>query len=236
MAVIFEARGGFALFRKGYTTTSSVSFPLPPPTALGGLIAAILGIDSGASTRGDQALYWERLTGNRVALRILNPLRYFRGSLNFWNVKEPQKNPHVQVKHQFLKDVAYRIYVEGPLEGPLEEILSRGGFRYTPYLGVAYALADLRWVGRVDRETLPPGPVHVSSVLPEADGTVLDVLASRGTFREILPFRMTQERGLTGSLSVYFAPRPDQCLVLTERGAADVARCGDDVVAFFPPW
>lgn len=236
MAAVFEVRGGLALFRKGYTTTSSVSFPLPPPTALGGLVAAILGIDSGASTRGDQALYWDHLAGNRGALRILEPLRYFRGSLNFWNVKDPQKNTHVQVKHQFLKNVGYRIFLEGPLEEPLEEILSQGGFRYTPYLGVAYALADLRWIGRYPKEDLPPGPVQVSSVVPEAEDLILDVLASGGAFREILPFRMTRERGLADSLSVYFSPHPDQPLTLKERGKADVARCGSDVVAFFPPW
>lgn len=236
MACVFEVRGRLAMFRKGYTTTSSVSFPLPPPTSLGGLLGAVLGFDSGAATAGENAHFWDRLEGTRIALRILEPLRYYRGTVNFWNVKNPQNNAHIQVKHQFLRDVAYRVYVEGPLENALEARLSKGEFVYTPFLGVAYALADLRWIGRSERGSVRDEPVAVTSVVPEAKGFVLDVLASGGAFREVLPLRMTRERALAQTISVYFAPDPVKPLVLKERGGADVARCGDDVVAFFPAW
>jgi CRISPR-associated protein Cas5h len=236
MACVFEVRGRLAMFRKGYTTTSSVSFPLPPPTSLGGLLGAVLGFDSGAAMAGENAHFWNRLEGTRIALRILEPLRYYRGTVNFWNVKNPQKNAHIQVKHQFLRDVAYRVYVEGPLENALEARLSKGEFVYTPFLGVAYALADLRWIGRRERGSVREGAVEVTSVVPDAKGLVLDVLASGGAFREVVPFRMTRERALAQTISVYFAPDPAKPLVLKERGDADVARCGDDVVAFFPAW
>lgn len=236
MACVFEVRGRLAMFRKGYTTTSSVSFPLPPPTSLGGLLGAVLGFDSGAAMAGENARFWDRLAGTRVALRILEPLRYYRGSLNFWNVKNPQSNAHIQVKHQFLRDVAYRVYVEGPLEDALEARLSRGEFVYTPFLGVAYALADLRWIGRSERGGAGEEPVAVTSVVPEAEGLLLDAFASGGAFREVLPLRMTTERALAETISVYFAPDPARALVLKERGGVDVARCGDDVVAFFPAW
>ncbi|MGB4656082.1 MAG: CRISPR-associated protein Cas5, partial [Bacillota bacterium] len=45
---VFEASGPIAMFRKPYTTTSSVSFAFPPPTAIAGMIAAIIGIPNGS--------------------------------------------------------------------------------------------------------------------------------------------------------------------------------------------
>ena len=38
MAVVFEVSGRMAMFRKPYTTTSSISFAFPPPSAIAGLI------------------------------------------------------------------------------------------------------------------------------------------------------------------------------------------------------
>ena len=48
MAVMFDCSSDMALFRKPYTTTSSVSFAFPPPSAIAGLVSAIIGLDNGA--------------------------------------------------------------------------------------------------------------------------------------------------------------------------------------------
>ena len=73
MAVIFDCSSSMAMFRKPYTTTSSVSFAFPPPSAVAGLIAAIVGIDNGAWDGGAKAAYWNELAGTRIALSILSP-------------------------------------------------------------------------------------------------------------------------------------------------------------------
>lgn len=234
MATVFEARSSLALFRKPYTTTSSVSFPLPPPTALAGLMAAIVGKDNGAAGNAFRAAFWEHLRGTRVGFRILRPISWQRSSLNFWNVKEPQKNPHIQVKHQFLSSVAYRIYVEGGLEEELAERLRQGCFIYTPCLGVAYAIAELSWVGSFSGEPLS-GAVQVDSVLPWKEGLDLDVLASGGVFRETVPFRLDGERRLVRSADVLYPVSPEHRLCLRHCPDA-VRRYGNDVVAFFDPW
>ena len=234
VAAIFEARSPLAMFRKPYTTTSSVSFPFPPPTALAGLMAAVVGEGNGAGKEAFCAAFWKKLAGTRVALRILRSISWQRSALNFWNVKEPQKNPHIQVKHQFLSSVAYRVYVEGGVEEELAGRLRRGSFVYTPYLGVAYAIAELSWCGTFPAEPVS-GAVRVDSVLPWKEGAALDVLASGGAFRETVPFRLDDERRLVQSVVVLYPVSPEHGLCLRHSSDA-VRRCGSDVVAFFDSW
>lgn len=63
MAVIFDCSSDIAMFRKPYTTTSSVSFAFLPPTAAAGLICAIIGEDNESADDGCNAAYWRRMAG-----------------------------------------------------------------------------------------------------------------------------------------------------------------------------
>ena len=113
MALAFDIAGPIAMFRRPYTTTSSVSFPLPPPTAVAGLIGAIVGLNNGSDEVGYAAKYWDAMRGTKIAISIINPISWFSTTINFWNLKEPQKSPHIRVKHQFVRQPKYRIYVHG---------------------------------------------------------------------------------------------------------------------------
>lgn len=116
MATVFEVHGPIAMFRKPYTTTSAVSFAFPPPTAVAGMIAAIVGIGNGSELDATNADYWSYMKGTRVSVRIASRISWRKHSVNFSNTKDPQKNPRIQVKHQFVGLPRYRIYVSGGLE------------------------------------------------------------------------------------------------------------------------
>lgn len=75
VAAIFEARSPLAMFRKPYTTTSSVSFPFPPPTALAGSMAAVVGEGNGAGKEAFCAAFWKnsRAPGWRSASCVPSP-------------------------------------------------------------------------------------------------------------------------------------------------------------------
>lgn len=237
MAIVFEISGPMAMFRKPYTTTSSVSFAFPPPTAVAGLICAIVGISHGSEGQGCSASYWPEVTGTRVSLALRKPISWLRQSVNFTNVKEPQKNPRIQIKHQFVANPRYRIYVAGGLEERLHSFLRRGAFAYTPYLGVAYALADISHVANLEEH--PPeddGPLAVDTVVPWTDGIELNVLESGGAFKETMPFRMDETRRLLESVTVLYATSPEKKIVLNKRSGVHVTQCGNDVVAWFPAW
>jgi len=235
LPTVFEISGRMAMFRKPYTTTSSVSYPFPPPTALAGMIAAILGYDNGASEKGWNAFFWRKMKGTQVALRIMNSVSWRSETINFWNVKEPQKNPHIQVKHQFLRDPRCRIYVRGSLERELDSILSRGHFIYTPYLGVAHALCDVKYLGNFEEEDCAL-PAEVNTVIPFQGDVKVDIAASGGIFRELVPFSMDEARTLKRSMVVLFQLSPGRKIVIEEKGDVEIAKCGEDVVAWFPAW
>lgn len=240
MAVIFDCSSSMAMFRKPYTTTSSVSFAFPPPTAIAGLIAAVVGLNNGAGENASSAAYWRVLSGTKVAVSILGSTRWLRAALNFWNVKNPQSTPHIQVKHQFLASPKFRIYVKGGLEERLREKLEKRSFVYTPFLGVAYALADLHYRGTCSDEPVGCDPVEVASVLPRSEGLELDVMVSGGVFKEIVPLKFADDRALLESVTVLYTEGKSKRLLLKKRGVTDVSRCTvqnvDDVVAWFPEW
>lgn len=237
MALAFDIAGPIAMFRRPYTTTSSVSFPIPPPTAVAGLLAAIVGIENGSHEDASAARYWDELKGTQIALSILNPIAWFTGTINLWNVKEPQKSPHIRVKHQFVKNPKYRIYVHGGLEKALQKHLEMCTFIYTPCLGTAYALGDITYVGAFDKQPVSmEKKVAISSVLPlSSEHTVeLDIVASGGIFRDKLPYRLTGQRAFSESITVLYSAYGK--IFLNAWEGLDVTYYGDECIAWFPAW
>ncbi|MCL4442200.1 MAG: type I-B CRISPR-associated protein Cas5b [Firmicutes bacterium] len=238
MAVVFDISGPIGMFRRPYTTTSSVSFPVPPPTSVAGLISAILGFDNGSNDEASKALYWENIKGTKVAVAITRPLAWSTGTINFWNMKEPQKNIHIRVKHQFVKNPGYRIYVSGGVEGKLQELLENGRFIYTPYLGTAYALADIQYCGSFPEVLVQSGKMALSTVIPQLEGTRIDfdIKNTGGVFRERLPYALSAERAFQESINVFYSSDPSQNITLSGWEGLDVSTVGDENVAWFPAW
>ncbi len=237
MATVFEVFGPIAMFRRPYTTTSSVSYPVPTPTALAGLISAIIGLSNGSEERASSANYWQHLKGTQVAVRLLAPLKWRTKSINFWNVKNPAKSPHIQVKHQFISNPRYRIYVHGGIEEQLRKQLINNSFVYTPFLGVSYALAEVKYMGDCSLEPVRvEEPVDVVTVIPFIDELEIDVEKSLEVFRERIPFCLSEDRELLKTLPIIYQTNPERRLRLLKWGDLSVTRCGEDMVAWFPAW
>jgi len=238
MAIAFDIAGPIAMFRRPYTTTSSVSFPLPPPTAIAGLIGGITGLNNGSYEDASAARYWEEIKGTQIAISLINPIAWYSGTLNFWNVKEPQKSPHIRVKHQFVKNPKYRIYVRGGLEEKLRKHLEAGTFIYTPCLGTAYALADIEYLGDFDPQPIDEKSIGISSVVPFLDECRLevDIIASKGVFRDKVPFRLTKERALCESITTLYPSSPKDKIHLTSWEGLDVTSFRSEYIAWYPAW
>jgi CRISPR-associated protein Cas5h len=237
MSVVFDCSSDIAMFRKPYTTTSSVSFAFPPPTAIAGLIGSIVGLDNKASEHASNAAYWSALTGTSVAVSIKKSIKWERAAINFWNTKDPQKSPHIQVKHQFVSRPEYRIFVRNGIESSLREKLEKNSFVYTPYLGVAYALAEVSYVGCFEDLPVSEDMISVGTVLPFYDDIQLDFAAKlTRVFKEIVPFRLGENRSLLKSKTVLYSDVGNNKITLKKRGSVDVTRSMDEFVAWFPEW
>ena len=120
--IAFDIWGDYGYFRRGYTSTSTITYPFPSRTTLAGLISGILGLEKDS--------YHDIFSENNseLGLRILNPIKKININLNYTNTKdsillsEIKSNPRVQVQAEFLKDVKYRVYVSLDDDNLMEEL------------------------------------------------------------------------------------------------------------------
>ncbi len=243
MTLVFEVTSELAMFRKGYTTTSMISYPFMPPTALAGLIGAITGLDNGAGEVAEGARFWPQLEGTQVAVSIRSPINWFITAVNLLKFKSGsgEMDEHIQPKHQFLKRPRYRIYIRGgEVYHELKTRLSRGECVFTPCLGVAYALADIEYLGEFQEEAVGDFPIDVHSVVPlpeNMDGLDIDILKSRAVYKEIVPVKLDDSRTLLKSSPVLYSDLgKDGVICMRSKGELELSKVGDDVIAWFAPW
>ena len=143
----FDIWGDYGYFRRGYTSTSTITFPFPSRTTISGLIAGILGLEKDSY----HDIFNE--DHSKIGLRILNPIKKININLNYINTKEGfllsdiKSNPRVQVQAEFLKDVKYRIYISLDNANLMEELFSNLNEHksvYTPYLGISECIANFK--------------------------------------------------------------------------------------------
>jgi CRISPR-associated protein Cas5h len=171
--IVFEVRGEYAHFKKPYSPMSPVTYPFPPPTAVMGLLGAIIGY--GKEEYHDR-LGWQSL---RVGISLQEPIKIMRSAINLLNTKDghtdaffrpkADKNTHIQIPFEFIKSAAYRIYITDLNEAAsqaLVEHLTQGRTTYTPVLGLASCLADITWIGEWPMQPILEPEWTTTSVVP----------------------------------------------------------------------
>lgn len=241
MVLVFDIEGDMALFRKPYTTTSMVSYPFPPPTAIAGLIGAIVGINHGAVEDTKNALFWEHMQDIQIGLSLRRPIRWINTAVNLMKFKTTNADmtEHIQVKHQLLKKPRYRVYVRGgSIYSELKQKLEREEFIYTPCLGAAYALAEISYLGEYDAQAATEQQ-GFDTIVPACDGLELDVVRSGAVFSERVPAQMSTRRRLLNTVLVYYT-QPDaqkiKPLYLRQSGRLESSLVNGEKVAWFNAW
>ena len=149
--VVFDVWADYAYFRRGYTTTSTISYPFPSRTTIAGFIAGILGYPRDS--------YYELFDeeNSSVGVKIINPIKKTRLNLNYINTKESmhlfeinRNGKRTQVPAEFLKDVKYRFYIsldDKTLMDKLFNLIKEHKSIYTPYLGITECICNFELVG-----------------------------------------------------------------------------------------
>lgn len=232
--VVFEVWGPYGLFKKPYAPMSPVSFPIPPPTAIFGMVGAIAG--------WSKEEYLEKIKSENVAVgvRVINPVQRFRSALNLLDTSESfrlKDERRVQIPFEFLRDPHFRILfwhsnreVIEPLVGALEK--NRPVF--SPCLGLANCLAEIRYNGLMEAYYRPGREkVEMTCVVPLNGGrpTVHYDLSGRSITRLSLPSRMASNRKILKYQEVVIGEEgEDQRIVVDVRGYYE---CGKETLLFF---
>ena len=212
--VVFDIWGTFAHFRKFWTTSSSLSYPFPPPPTIRGILGAILGY------RKEE--YIRKTKPFKVGVRILNPVKRLKVSLNLIDTKRLGtgfnnlarnigKNGllHTQAVVEILKNPKYRIYVssEDPkLLKDLEETLKREENIYTISLGWANFLAKYSYKGAFEGKFIETSK-RVDSVIPVENVLNLDFERENPQYlaRDRIPLKLAEDRRPLNYTSVVYS-------------------------------
>lgn len=226
--VVFDVWGDLALFRRFDTNTSMLTYSFPPPTAVLGMVGAILGLD--------RDVYIHQLQGTRIGIELLHPVKIVRMALNYKNTQKGDlagKKGRTQIPAEFIKDPAYRIYiVNDTVQQDLGTMLKEHKSVFTLSLGLSELLANFQYVGTYSCE-FSSGKQLVSSVAPTSVVESINFFAQEGKpkrmLKERVPVTMAPDRTVTRYEDV----------VIEENGEmisgvfSEVFVVGEKAIAFF---
>ncbi|SDN71955.1 CRISPR-associated protein, Cas5h family [Desulfonauticus submarinus] len=170
--VVFDIWGDLGHFRVPYTTSSPLTFPIPPKTALYGIVGAVLGYDKKNYLEKFQNRKW------KFAIGIKNKISTIRIAENVINTKVVKmfarmprgKSCRTQINFEFLKNPYFRIYVTSLDNNELNKLkilLKEHKTQYTISLGISECLANFRFVGSFEAEKKQLDEfIEINSIIP----------------------------------------------------------------------
>jgi CRISPR-associated protein Cas5h len=208
--LVFDAWGEYAHFRKYYTTTSPLSYSLPPRTVVSGFIGAILGLG--------KEEYLKHFTKKQafIAVKLLNPVKKVRISENLINTKDnqfipirkPGHQPRTQIRFEFIKDPKYRLYFyhfDEKLYDKTKKLLTDHKSIYTPYLGISEHIANFEFVGEIrSQKRILEDFVDIDSVVPEDPMNKIKFETDLEYFSETMPIEMDFDRTVIEYKNIMF--------------------------------
>lgn len=213
----FDVWGEYAHFRKYYTTTSPLTFSIPPRTTICGLIAGIIGLD--------KEEYLRHFTKEKadIAVRMVAPVKKVRIAENLIDTKRAPMMSRIktrtQIRFEFLKDAKFRIYfrhTDPELYHKVREYLEQHKCVYTPCLGLSEHIANFKYVGEMKCEEVVAENSfsRIDSAIPIPNGSHVEIDFEGGGefFSETLPAEMEEDRTVR-----------EYCKVAFERNGAPIS-------------
>jgi CRISPR-associated protein Cas5h len=177
--VCFDYKAKYGHFLRAEANANGVTYPLPPRTALLGLIAAVIGLPKDALAR--------ELVEAHVALGGAVPRRFWHKTnvrkdppapLS-WRVKATDKGSssaqrNFRFPQEWLWQPCYRVWASlpGTIHADFAGRLRDRRWHFTPCMGLSEMLADLEFVSEGDAEPLAMGSHPIGSVVPQESGQV----------------------------------------------------------------
>jgi CRISPR-associated protein Cas5h len=229
--LIFDWFGDYGHFRMFYTTTSPLTFPVPPRPTVCGLLGCILGID--------RKHIWKEFAPERckVAVQLINEVHKIKikevwrqgvGSARHrkdgWEVRFQGQAAGVSlITMEVLKNPHFRLYVTHLSQRvfeKLKEFIRTGKSVYQPYLGNSEFLANIEYINCVPYDLKKKdGIFDVHSIVP-ADKAELQLWREYRAFQEIseYPFDVLEDRQFPTKIPVYLDRKCSPLQVKTRQG------------------
>jgi len=192
--LVFDIWGDFGHFKKFYTTSSPLTFSVPPPTSVYGMLGAILGFGK------DEYLNYINGKTIKLAIQILNPIKKTRMTINLIDTKNSNSfhliKSRTQIKTEFLKNPSYRFYVNISDENLFNQLIQKVKNKETYYtlsLGLANLLANFKYIGVFEAKSTDNAD-FVNSAILSKNVENIEVEEGKKYFKEKLPIDMNKNR------------------------------------------
>lgn len=183
-ALRFRWHGRFGFFLRAEAAAAGIGYPVPPRTAVLGLIANVIGLEkdcladalAGAHVAVHGAIpstHWHNGNYRKVPPAAL-PYTVKRGADAKEKDTAPEKNTQLRQEWLIAPDYVVTAALPAPYHADLERRLREGTTHFTPCMGLSEMLASVEFLGALDLELLAPGDHLVRSVLRVGGGTELD--------------------------------------------------------------
>lgn len=204
-AVVFEYAGRFGHFLRAEASVSALSYPVPPRTALLGMIGAVLGLEKDepqvelkdaliAVSGPIPETHWHRVKLRKDPPAAL-PRRVKRGAKG-----SSTDERATLIKQEWLFEPRYTVTTCLPEKYHAEfaSRLRERRWHYSPCMGLSEMTARLDWVDEGSAVALPAGSEVSCTSVALRDGAVLDgrrtlEASENGGPLAILPQRMPRE-------------------------------------------
>lgn len=199
--LIFDIYGDYGHFKKIYTTSSPLTYSFPPPPTIKGMLGAITGKEK------DEYLEVFSSDKCKVGIQILKPIKKIRMGLNhintkdgFWTlINKKNHHAHTQIRTEFVKEPAYRIYFSHQDHEFLTQIakmIKEHKTVYTLSLGLSELLADFKYVDLQDFSKKEKEENEIHSIVPVEgiNDQGLIFANARKYFKEKIPVDMVKGR------------------------------------------
>lgn len=214
-------RGKLAHFRRFYTNSSSLTYPIPPPTVIRGIVGAALGLARAEypAVLGDLLVAVRPATLARTIFQGLNALKVVNSAERELRGLEPR----TQIPTQFLlprtldEALAYEVLLLPGRQVSASELAA--GLTapvYPPTLGTAYCLGWIESVSMVDATEGGDGSGEMAPYFGAlyADAVeAIDVAVGQRLARDRYPIRLAADRRLESArdLLVELSGAPIRC-------------------------
>lgn len=194
----FRLWGDYAHFKKYYTTTSPLTFEIPPPPTLIGIISAIIGLD-----KDEYLSFFQNKDEYKLAICLDKPVKKVRWSLNLIDTKKHFWIIHnrTQIRTEFLKEASYIIYchhTNSDIYNRLKTHLQNHESVYSISLGLSELLANYEFLGEMEYEfNTSTDWINLNSVLPYSqllNDNSIDFGIDQEIFKINYPIMMDTER------------------------------------------
>ncbi|UFX82688.1 type I-B CRISPR-associated protein Cas5b [Candidatus Absconditicoccus praedator] len=200
----FKISGKFAHFRRFYTTTSPLTFQIPPFTAVKGILGAILGLEKDSNN--------ESMNTAKIGVKLNNSVSNKKMfGMNFLDTK--RGSGHIQVRLETIINPSYTIYIAD--EGfeyyqKLKNNLEQNYRYYTTYLGISEFIANIQYMGEQNTVSFENKEnVYINSLVPEEyfeEGKNISLEEGVPFEFEKVPFQMDNQRNVLSLKEFLFVP------------------------------